>query len=170
MKKVNHEDLMSLKNVLKKNEGAMLYMLNRLNDCGMLSEYQNKIQEISSTEFIDRRAYGKLVVIGDLRIKKDVMFAIGSKYGIYKNRFEVVDDYVDAKSYQVSKMRNSSNYAVVIVARVPHKTAEIGDYSSLVSHMRNTPGYPEVYHIKELSKSSFTNLIEQLLADSKIAA
>lgn len=162
---VNHNLLNSLKKACVKDDNTLNAILAALDSHGLLDE----VLQLSTVKNFNPRAYGKIVIIGATKIAKNVMLAIGSKHNIMKNRFEFVDDYCDAKNYQIQKMRNNNNYAAVIVAAIPHKTVSTGDFSSLVSALRNTPGYPSVIHDKNLSKTAFDNYIEWLINQGLVA-
>lgn len=103
----------------------------------------------------------KIVIIGEAQIKENIISAIIKKSGININRFEFCLDYNDAKSFNFNKLRYNSQYSLVLVGAMPHKTSGTGDFSSAIARMEQEEGFPPVVRFKDL-KITKTTLKEAL--------
>lgn len=103
----------------------------------------------------------KIVIIGEAQIKENIISAIIKKSGININRFEFCRDYNDAKSFNFNKLRYNSQYSLVLVGAMPHKTSGTGDFSSAIARMEQEEGFPPVVRFKDL-KITKTTLKEAL--------
>lgn len=90
---------------------------------------------------------GKVVIIGESKLNATAIIAIAEQYGIARDRLELCLDYQRAKKYNFKKLQYASNYSVVLVGPMPHKTAGAGDYSSAISAMEHEEGYPPIIRI-----------------------
>lgn len=103
----------------------------------------------------------KIVIIGEAQIKENIISAIIKKSGININRFELCLDYNDTKSFNFNKLRYNSQYSLVLVGAMPHKTSGTGDFSSAIARMEQEEGFPPVVRFKDL-KITKTTLKEAL--------
>lgn len=103
----------------------------------------------------------KIVVIGEAQVKENIIMQTIKKSGININRFEFCLDYNDAKSFNFNKLRYNSQYSLVLVGAMPHKTSGTGDFSSAIARMEQEEGFPPVVRFKDL-KITKTTLKEAL--------
>lgn len=103
----------------------------------------------------------KIVIIGEAQIKENIISAIIKKSDININRLELCLDYNDAKSFNFNKLRYNSQYSLVLVGAMPHKTSGTGDFSSAIARMEQEDGFPPVVRFKDL-KITKTTLKEAL--------
>ena len=153
--------------------GKLEEVMTFMNRSGKLESFMQLIglESLLNAEIIyNPRAKGKIVVIGDSKISNEVIWSIGKRYNLPKNRFEIHPEYDDAKRFNYRKMRNSNGYAAVVFGATPHSTACKGTYSSVVSAMENEEGYPPAFRMDKITKSSFGGLIESLIEQGTIAA
>ena len=142
----------------------LLEILTRLNRTDKLNtwlelmELTNLLQ--SDTSYFTYRS-AKILVIGESQIKLNVLKAIIQNLGIDFKRFELCLDYNDTKSYHYEKLRYNSNYSLVLVGAMPHKTSGTGDFSSAIARMEQEDGFPPVVRFKDL-KITKTTLKEAL--------
>ncbi len=66
---------------------------------------------------------GKIVVIDQSEVKKNVLTGITKSLNLDKNRFEFCLDYNGAKTYNYKKLQYASNYRVVLFGPVPYSTS-----------------------------------------------
>lgn len=142
----------------------LLEILTRLNRTDKLNtwlelmELTNLLQ--SDTSYFTYRS-AKILVIGESQIKLNVLKAIIQNLGIDFKRFELCLDYNDTKSFNFNKLRYNSQYSLVLVGAMPHKTSGTGDFSSAIARMEQEDGFPPVVRFKDL-KITKTNLKEAL--------
>lgn len=142
----------------------LLEILTRLNRTDKLNTWLElmgltNLLQPDTSYFTYRSA--KILVIGESQIKLNVLKAIIKNLGIDFNRFEFCLDYNDAKSYHYEKLRYNSNYSLVLVGAMPHKTSGTGDFSSAIARMEQEDGFPPVVRFKDL-KITKTTLKEAL--------
>lgn len=131
----------------------LLEILTRLNRTDKLNTWLElmgltNLLQPDTSYFTYRSA--KILVIGESQIKLNVLKAIIKNLGIDFNRFEFCLDYNDAKSYHYEKLRYNSNYSLVLVGAMPHKTSGTGDFSSAIARMEQEDGFPPVVRFKDL--------------------
>lgn len=142
----------------------LLEILTRLNRTDKLNtwlelmELTNLLQ--SDTSYFTYRS-AKILVIGESQIKLNVLKAIIQNLGIDFKRFELCLDYNDTKNFNFNKLRYNSQYSLVLVGAMPHKTSGTGDFSSAIARMEQEDGFPPVVRFKDL-KITKTTLKEAL--------
>ena len=109
----------------------------------------------------------KIVVIGESHLKEKILTGISKALGIDTNRFEFCLDYTEAKSFNFEKLRYNSNYSLLLVGAMPHKTSGTGDFSSAITRMEQDEGFPPVIRMGsnnlKISKSSFKAALEEAI-------
>ena len=116
---------------------------------------------------------GKIVVIGQTEVKKDVLKSIAKSIGIDKNRLEFCLDYQETKSYNYRKLQYSPDYRVVLFGPVPHKTEGTGESSSIIVELEKNEAYPRVERLMaggklKITKTSFRQALEELIEEGYI--
>ena len=96
----------------------------------------------------------RILVIGALSCKLKDYQIRAKKLGFDINRIEFID-YVEAKSLDTEKFRNSQLYSDIIYGPVPHKLKGIGESSSFRQEMKDHPEeYPRVVDAKDNSNEA----------------
>ena len=120
---------------------------------------------------------GKILVIGEQTVSEDKLQLTAKKLGLNIDRFEFVLDYYKAQNYDYEKLVNNSNYRVVLVGAVPHKTTGTGQSRSLLSELQSHPDkYPRTIALREdngtlkITKTSFKRALQQLKEEGYLAA
>lgn len=119
---------------------------------------------------------GKIVILGESKVKAEEIYGIGKSFGLAKNRFELCLSYDEVKRYNVEKLRYEPlKYAVVLAGPHPHKTIGTGDSSSLLSEIEKTSGYPPLYRLisnenLKITKSNLKTILKKLLDKGIIAS
>lgn len=164
----------NLSDVLSERLTEIITRLNRtdkLNSWLDMMGLSNLLEPVSS--FIPYKT-AKIVVIGSSQLKENILSSIVKRFGISPKRFEYHTDYNEAKSFNFDKLRYNSDYSLVLVGAMPHKTTGTGDYSSAISRMEHEEGFPPVIRMGsnelKFTKSSFKEAIEQALNKGFITA
>ncbi len=171
---LNPEQMVELVDSLQREfaAGKLEEIIASLNRSGRLIDFLKMmgLEMLLNAELLfNPRIHGKIVVLGDSRVKEEVLTGIGKDLGFNKRRFEFCLSYDDVKTFPFSKLRHSNNYAAVVVGPIPHKTTGTGDYSSAIAAMEAGNGYPPVYRIEKINKSSFRSVMEKMLSVNAIA-
>lgn len=116
---------------------------------------------------------GKIVLIGNSKLKEKDFLGIAKTLGVDKNRFEFCLDYERAKTYEYRKLRYNPNYRVVIFGPIPHSTTGKNQSRSVISDMQRQEGYPRVEVLTangeiKITKTSFTKMLENLVLEEYI--
>lgn len=163
-----------LKEELKVNLTGILTKLNRderLEDLLSLLGLEHLLQKNSGYSV---QKSGKIIVIGKSEVKPDILLAIGEKFGISKDRFELYLEYEDAKTFNFKKMQWQPIYSVVLAGPMPHSGKAKGEYASIISAIENEDGYPPVIRLGtnelKITKSDFKQKLRYLLDDGKLSA
>ena len=120
---------------------------------------------VSSVDSVAQK--GIIVVVGDSEVSKQCLLAIGKECGISKDRFEFCLSYDEAKKFNFKKTQYSDKYSLIMVGPMPHSSYGSGDFSSALSALRNTDGYPPVvslgFQSLKITKTNFKNTLEELI-------
>lgn len=116
---------------------------------------------------------GKIVVVGESEVTKQCLLAIGKECGISKDRFEFCLNYDEAKKFNFKKTQYSDKYSLIMVGPMPHSSYGTGDFSSALSAIRNTDGYPPVvslgFQSLKITKTNFRNTLKGLISNRVLA-
>ena len=138
-------------------------MVDSLESDGKLNEFLKLIgrEELAGTEhnpFVHR----KIAVLGGSMAKSHHLLGIAKQLGFQKNQFEFCLSYDEMKTYHFDKLRNSAKYAAIVVGPIPHSTTGTGNYSSVITAMEKDKGYPPVFRVEKITRSSFRNVVTQI--------
>ena len=116
---------------------------------------------------------GMIVVLGESQARKEHLIGAGRDCGLDKDRFEFCLSYEDMKSYPYQKLQYNAKYRVVLVGPIPHSTCSKGDFSSVITMMEKTPGYPRIVRLScngelKITKSCFKNVLCDLITEGYI--
>lgn len=110
----------------------------------------------------------KILILGGSQLKEKDMMGILKSYGLEKNNV-IIKDYDETKKFDISKLRFNSPYCGILIGPVAHKVVGMGDYTSLISKLRNEAGFPVAIEIRsiagelKITKTAFKTAIGQLL-------
>ena len=163
-------------NIMEELQDSLLGILSKLNRAG---ELENALAVwgldhllVSEKEYEVYKT-GKIVVVGQSDVQKDVLLAIAAKAGIEKSRLELHLDYNDAKTMNFRKYQWDPSYSVILVGPMPHSGKEKGDAGSVISAIEETEGYPPVVRMGttklKITKSDFRSKIDELIQRGIIA-
>ncbi len=105
----------------------------------------------------------KILILGAMRIKKDVAKGIAKQFDFTSDQLEFVD-YDDVKGYPIQKLQYNNHYCGIVLGPIPHSATGTNGESSIITHIENTEGYP--LHVRatanEALKITKTSLLEAL--------
>lgn len=152
----------------------ILTLLNRTNRLEELLNLLGMEDLLHKTSGYEPHKNGKIVVIGQPAVKKEVLLAVANTLGIDKTRFEMHLEYDDSKNFDFRKMQYQPTYSLIMVGPMPHSGANKSDYSSVIASIEQQPGYPPVVRLGsnelKITKSDFKAKLEEALRQNKIAA
>ncbi|QNO15916.1 hypothetical protein HYG86_14635 [Alkalicella caledoniensis] len=106
---------------------------------------------------------GKILIVGDSKIKENDIYGCLKEYGITKERVELHLGYDEVKSLSFNKIQYNPNW-LILVGPVPHSGKGKQDKSSIITQIENTDGYPKVIRLSaghglKLAKASITKAV-----------
>ncbi len=107
---------------------------------------------------------GKILVIGEARIKEQQIYGCFKEFGITKDRVVLKTRYYEAKTFSFKDLQYNPNYRLILFGPVPHSVEGKGDSSSIIAQMENSDGYPKVVRLSDghglkLTKTSLKRAI-----------
>ena len=111
---------------------------------------------------------GIITVIGESEVKESILIGIAKQFGISKEKLEFCLDYEKAKKLNYRKFQYEPKYRAVLFGPVPHSSSGKEDFSSVITNMEQTQGYPKVIRIAsngthlKITKSSFRAALSKL--------
>lgn len=164
--------------MLKELEDTLSSRLALLNRSGELEDLLRLLgleKLLHSTSNNTRYKTGKIIIIGETKVKPEAFHAIGKSLGINKDRFELYLDYNDAKSFKFEKLQGNSEYALIMVGPMPHSGVSKGDSSGIITALeQKNNGYPPVVRLGsnglKITKSNFREGLQKAIEDGLITA
>lgn len=165
-----------LEDIIKKVKDSIDGIITLANRTGNLDELLNNMGLASllhKKSAYETEKNGKIVVIGQSKVKKEILVGIINKLGLDKNRFEFCLDYNESKTYNYKKLRYSPKYRVVMFGPVPHSSVGKNDSSSVIAEMKNEEGYPCVRVLDgsnglKITKTNFKKELYKLIEENYI--
>ncbi|TVP95874.1 MAG: hypothetical protein EA374_03065 [Acholeplasmatales bacterium] len=108
----------------------------------------------------------KVVILGDLSVKKDIVYGLAKQIGFSRAQLEIHDDYEKIKTLNIHKYRHNPRYCGMIFGPLPHSSTGTGHASSLIAHVHQTEGYP--YHVNGIANAQLKltkHVLEKCLRD-----
>ena len=158
--------------VLKNRFQEIITRLNRMNK---LDDWLHLMQlDYLVDAETTRSSYknGKIVVIGDSKISECVMLGIVKKLGIDGKRLEFCLGYDEAKTADYNKLQYQPQYSLVLFGALPHSSVGKGNFSSVISRMEQSAGFPPVIRIGgdlKITRSSFRIALEEAISRKYIS-
>lgn len=109
---------------------------------------------------------GKIIIFGASQISEKDIYGVLKTLNIPKEKVELHLGYSDSKSYNFRNLQYNPNYRLILFGPIPHSVESKEDYSSVISNLENTEGYPKVIrltdkHQLKITKSGLKNVIEE---------
>ena len=93
--------------------------------------------------------YGEILVIGESKLKEQQIYGCFKEFGIPKERIALHLGYNEAQTFPFKDLRYNENYRLILFGPVPHSGKGKGDYSSIITQLENTDGYPKVVRLQD---------------------
>ncbi len=170
------EELLELEEAMRDElSDRLTEILTRLNRSDQLEEFLALLgMEHLLTPDPGYQVYktGKIIVIGESKVNANDLLSVAKQMGLDKSRFEFYLEYEDAKKFEFRKMQWQPSYSAIMVGPMPHSGKAKGDFSSIISAIESTEGYPPVYRMGQdtlkITKSGFRDILEDLIRRKKI--
>ena len=168
---MSNDELYDLIEEVQDKIPEIIFKANRignLEDLLLAMGLENLCQKQS---FYETYKDGKIVVIGQSEVKKEVLLAIAKKLGLDKSRFEFHLEYNDAIKFQYRKLNYNPNYRLVMFGPIPHSTSGKGNSSNAIAEMENTNGYPKIVRLisnqqLKITKHNFEENLQKLIDEN----
>lgn len=143
--------------------------LNSLNEQGKINDL---IALLGMDGDIGDTHKEKIAVLGQSSISSNEIYKVAAEMGIPKERLELCLEYKKAATYNVERLKNNK-YAAVLVGPMPHSGAGKGNYSSIITAMENTTGFPPVFRVgsngMKITKSSIKRALRSAITYAEVA-
>ena len=164
---MSNDELYDLIDEVQNKIPGIIFRANRVGNLDDLLLAMGLEDLCQKQSFYETYKDGKIVVIGQSEISKDILLKVAKKLKIDESRFEFNLEYDDAIHYQYEKLRYNPNYRVVMFGPVPHKTTGTIHNESAIAELENHDGYPRVIRLKssdslKITKTSFKNSLLDL--------
>lgn len=140
-------------NVSDLREKAMIRMSKDFNMAIACNDYEWFIQkyhledEVTEYSSYEKRK-AKILIVGDLACRKDIVYQIAKKYEIDKDILEFVS-YEESTNYDFKKLKNTYSYSDVLVGPMAHKNNGIENCSSFIVNVeKNQENYPKLIKLQ----------------------
>ena len=159
------------KNLRQRFDNDLTRILCDLNRAGELEDALEKwgLSDLlySDTGFRPDKK-GKILIVGDSQVKKELLIPVAKDLGIDKSRLEFVLSYAEAKKYNMSRIQYNRDYCLILFGPVPHSGVSKGDFSSEITAVMSTPGYPPMKKLVaneqlKITKNNFKQALEDAL-------
>jgi hypothetical protein len=132
------------------------------------------LDEINNTDnYYETYKTGKIVIIGESRVKKKELEGIIKSLKLDVDRFEFCLDYTDAKKYDYKKLQYNPRYRLVIFGPVPHSSSGKSDSSSVIANFKKSDGFPRTEVLSsnsevKITKTNIKSLLIKLIEEEYI--
>lgn len=129
---------------------------------GHLQEYLKKIDmadlypEEKSSSWQDSMPDGKVIIFGDSSISEREIYASLKSVGISKERIELHLGYEALKKFSFSKLQYNAGYRLILVGPMPHTNTDKAEFTSPISMMEKTDGYPKILRLSSNGQLKIT--------------
>ncbi|MBR2482426.1 MAG: hypothetical protein IKB49_00880 [Alphaproteobacteria bacterium] len=166
-------ELLTLEEALRQRfDNDLTRILCDLNRAGELEEALEKWglgNLLHSDDGFKVDKMGKILIVGDSQVKKELLIPVAKDLGIDKSRLEFVLSYAEAKKYNMSRIQYNRDYCLILFGPVPHSGVSKGDFSSEITAVMSTPGYPPMKKLVaneqlKITKNNFKQALEDALS------
>jgi len=129
---------------------------------GTIEEYLEKVEmadllpQQDPQPIYDTLADGKILIVGQTKLKPKDIYAICKNQGIDKTRLELHLNYEDVKSMDFRKYQYQANYRLMLFGPVPHSGVAKGDKSSIINELESSDGYPKIIRMTDANSMKIT--------------
>ncbi|MGO1580113.1 MAG: hypothetical protein ACTHWZ_01710 [Peptoniphilaceae bacterium] len=112
---------------------------------------ENYLQTIGMADLIPKKeteydtfSHGKILIIGDSRVREHEIIGCCKSLGIEKDRLDLKLSYQEAEKFNFEHLQYNPNTRLILFGPIPHSTKGKDEYSSIINKIENTDGYPKV--------------------------
>ena len=114
----------------------------------------------------DTNPDGKILIVGEGRVKEREIYGCLKEYGIDKERIELHLGYKEARNFSFRNIRYNPNYHLILFGPVPHSGEGKQENSSIITQIENDDGYLKVVRLTDghglkMTKTSLRKAIIQ---------
>ncbi|MFC2159239.1 hypothetical protein ACFLQS_00780 [Actinomycetota bacterium] len=146
--------------------------IKRAYKSGNLQDYLSSIGMIdlfpceNETSLYDTNPEGKILIIGDTKLKDNKIYGCLKECGIPKERIALQIGYDNVKNYSFKSIQYNPNYRLILFGPVPHSGVGKKEKSSIITQIENTDGYPKVVRLSDghglkITKTSLKKVVLQ---------
>lgn len=153
-----------LRQEVDENLLSWLTLLNRVGDLEKWLEMIGLADLVRTEPLFTPHKTGKIIVIGESRVKQQDLLVAAKKHGYEKDRFEFHTSYEELKSEDFRDLQYNANYCLILVGPTPHKGKTMeGGYTSIIDSLDQPEIYPPLLRLgNENLKITKTSFIEGL--------
>lgn len=157
-------ELLKLEEVMREEvEENLLSWLTCLNRTGDLEQWLDMIgmaSLVKTEPLFKPHKSGKIIVIGESRVKQEDLLIAAKKQGFEKDRFDFFTSYEDLKTEDFRFLQYNPNYCLILVGPTPHKGKTMeGGYTSIITALDQPEMYPPLLRLGndtlKITKASF---------------
>ena len=169
-------ELLALEDAIRANlDDCLLQTITRLNRTGQLEELLEllgMLNLIKKDAVYEPYKTGKILIIGDTKVKEKDPRGIAKGQGINPDRLECCLEYKDSKTYDFEHVRYNAKYSLIMVGPMPHSGISKENYGSVISRLEQEEGFPPVVRLGtqnlNISKSSVRNAFAEQIEQQRI--
>lgn len=130
---------------------ATKIVMKRIIGARSISELRSYLKSIGLEELtpeIDNfQPNGDVYILGDLRIKDNIVYQIFKDLSIDVDRIKLVKGYNEFKTYNFNRFQYDTSVRLIFVGPIPHSTKDKGEYSSVIARMEEEEGFPKIVRL-----------------------
>lgn len=111
----------------------------------------------------------RLLVFGDNRVPVDKLRRYANAIGFPAADIDFYLDYERNRRFDIDRIQYHSPYVGILIGPNAHKSVNLDDYPSMISKLKNEPGFPHTIEMRTLSgelkitKTSFEAALMQMM-------
>jgi hypothetical protein len=165
----------NLLDIMAEASNRLHIAIKMANKSGNLKDYLFSIGMIDifppekETPLYNTNPEGKILIIGDIKLKDNKIYGCLKECGVPKERIELKIGYDDAKNYNFKNLQYNPNYRLILFGPIPHSVKGKKDKSSIITEMESSDGYPKVVRLSDGHglKITKTNLKKAVIEEIK---
>lgn len=153
---------------------ATKIVVKRIIGARSVSELRSYLKSIGLEELtpeIDNfQPSGDIYILGNLRIKDNIVYQIFKSSSVDVSRVKIVKGYDEFKRYNFNRFQYDTSIRLIFVGPMPHSTRDRGEYSSVISKMEMEEGFPKIVRLgtEGSLKVTKTNLKEAIAKEIEL--
>lgn len=175
--KVTHDDLLD---IIAEASFRLHTEIKRAYRSGEIKKYLSSIgmldliPEKEDSPLYDTNPDGKIIIIGDGRIKENIIYGCLKEFNIPKKRVEIHLDYKELKNFSFKSLQYNPNYRLILLGPAPHSGRAKEEKSSIITQIENDDGYPKVVRLTDahglkITRTSLKNAVEKEIRNGYLA-